>query len=88
VRPSCGSGSGHAVLYDVSTLYFKTDTSDGFREPGFSKARRLEPQITIGLLTDAAGFPLMVNAFEGNKAETTTMLPTIRSFMTAHQLPT
>ena len=28
---------------------------DGFREPGFSKERRLEPQITIGLLTDAAG---------------------------------
>jgi hypothetical protein len=47
----------------------------------------LEPQITIGLLTDASGFPLMVNAFEGNTAETTTMLPTIRSFMTAHQLP-
>jgi hypothetical protein len=28
---------------------------DGFREPGFSKGRRLEPQITIGL-TDATGF--------------------------------
>jgi hypothetical protein len=25
---------------------------DGFSEPGFSKERRLEPQITIGLLTD------------------------------------
>jgi hypothetical protein len=25
----------------------------------------LEPQITIGLLTDAAGFPLMAQAFEG-----------------------
>ena len=48
---------------------------DGFREPGFSKERRLEPQITIGLLTDATGFPLMVQAFEGNKAETKTMLP-------------
>jgi hypothetical protein len=24
------------VLYDVSTLYFETDTGDGFREPGFS----------------------------------------------------
>jgi transposase len=71
----------------VSTLYFETDTGDGFREPGFSKERRLEPQITIGLLTDATGFPLMVNAFEGNKAETTTMLPTIRAFMAAHQLP-
>lgn len=38
----------------------------------------MEPQITIGLLTDATGFPLMVNAFEGNKAETATMLPSIR----------
>jgi transposase len=46
----------------------------------------LEPQITIGLLTDATGFPLMVNAFEGNKAEALTMLPKIRSFMDAHQL--
>jgi transposase len=30
---------------------------------------------------------LMVNAFEGNAAETTTMLPSIRSFMAAHRLP-
>ena len=74
------------MLYDVSTLYFETDAGDGFREPGFSKERRLEPQITIGLLTDAAGFPLMVEAFEGNKAETTTMLPVINAFMAAHQL--
>jgi hypothetical protein len=79
-------GPASLVLYDVSTLYFETDTGDGFREPGFSKERRLEPQITIGLLTDAAGFPLMVNAFEGNTAETTTMLPTIQAFMKAHQL--
>lgn len=71
---------------DGSHSYFETDTGDGFREPGFSKERRLEPQITIGLLTDATGFPLMVNAFEGNKAETTTMLPTIEAFMAAHRL--
>ncbi len=72
------------VLYDVSTLYFETDTGDGFREPGFSKERRLDPQVTIGLLTDASGFPLMVNAFEGNKAETATMLPVLRAFQGAH----
>jgi hypothetical protein len=71
------------VLFDVTTLDFETDTGDGFREPGFSKERKLEPQITVGLLTDATGFPLMVNAFEGNKAETTTMLPTIEAFMAA-----
>jgi transposase len=68
-------------------LYFETDEGDGFREPGFSKERRLDPQITIGLLTDQAGFPLMVSAFEGNKAETKTMLPVIQAFMAAHQLP-
>jgi Transposase DDE domain len=80
-------GPASLVLFDVSTLYFETDEGDGFRESGFSKERRLEPQITIGLLTGADGFPLMVSAFEGNKAETKTMLPVIESFMTAHDLP-
>jgi len=82
-----GLGPASLVLYDVSTLYFETDAGDGFREPGFSNERRLDPQITIGLLTNAAGFPLMVHAFEGNRAETTTMLPVIQAFMAAHQLP-
>ena len=61
-------GPASLVLYDVSTLYFETDQGDGFREPGFSKERRLEPQITIGLLADASGFPLMVSAFETSDA--------------------
>jgi Transposase DDE domain len=51
-----------------------------------SKERRLEPQITLGLLTDASGFPLTVEAFEGNKAETATMLPVINAFKGAHNL--
>src|SRR6185312_12501256 len=81
-----GLGPASLVLFDVSTLYFETDAGDGFREPGFSKERRLEPQITLGLLTDAAGFPLTVAAFEGNRAETATMLPVINAFKAAHQL--
>lgn len=80
VRASVAGG------HDVSALYFETDTADGFREPGLSKERRLEPQIIIGLLTDATGFPLAVEAFEGDKAETATMLPVINAFKTAHQL--
>jgi len=82
-----GLGPASLVLYDCSTLYFETDEGDGFRESGFSKERRLEPQITIGLLTDQYGFPLMVSAFEGNRAETKTMLPVIETFMAAHGLP-
>lgn len=79
-------GPATLLLYDVTTLYFETDEGDGFREPGFSKERRLEPQITVGLLTDGAGFPLMVHAFKGNRAETTTMLPVLRAFLDAHCL--
>jgi len=79
-------GPASLVLYDVTTLYFETDQGDGFRESGFSKERRLEPQITLGLLTDATGFPLQITAFEGNKAETQTMLPVIEAFKTAHGL--
>ena len=81
-----GWGGRSLVLYGVSTLYFETGEGDGFRESGFAKERRLEPQITIGLLTGQDGFPLMVSAFEGNRAETKTM-PVIEAFMTAHQLP-
>jgi hypothetical protein len=80
-------GPASLVLYDVSTLYFEAGEGDGLREPGLSKERRLEPQITIGLLTGQDGFPLMVQAFEGNMAGTRTMLPSIEKFMAARQLP-
>jgi hypothetical protein len=82
-----GLGPASLVLYGVSTLYFEADQGEGFREPGFSRERRLDPQITIGLLTGQDGFPLMVSAFEGNEAETKTMLPVIEKFMAAHRLP-
>ncbi len=79
-------GPASLLLYDVSTLHFEIDAGDGFREPGYSKERRLDPQITIGLLTDAAGFPLLVRAFEGNKAEKATIVPVLTEFVTAHQV--
>ena len=82
-----GLGPATLVLYDVTTLYFEIDEGDGFREPGFSKERRLEPQITVGLLTDVRGFPLQVHAFDGNTAETKTILPVIEAFAAAHGLP-
>ena len=77
-------GPSALVLYDVTTLWFETDTGDGFREPGFSKERRLDPQITVGLLTDATGMPLMIDAFEGNRAETKTIIPLVQRFVAAH----
>ena len=82
-----GLGPATLVLYDCSTLYFEIDEGDGFREPGFSKERRLEPQITVGLLTDVRGFPLQVHAFDGNTAETKTIIPVLTGFAAAYGLP-
>ncbi len=87
MRRPCAAGRASLVLFDVTTLYFETDAWDGFRESGFSRERRLEPQITVGMLTGQDGFPLMVSAFEGNKSETRTMLPVIEAFMAARRLP-
>ena len=74
------------LLYDVTTLYFQVEEADEYRKPGLSKERRLEPQIIIGLLVDKNGFPLGLHSFEGNKAETKTLLPVIEAFQAQHKL--
>ncbi len=75
------------VLYDVTTLYFETQKEDSYRKSGLSKERRLEPQIVVGLLVDQTGFPLSVQSFEGNTAETKTILPVLEAFRHEHHLP-
>lgn len=74
------------VLYDVTTLYFEAQEEDDYRKPGLSKERRIEPQIIVGLLVDQNGFPLGLHSFEGNTAETKTILPVIESFSKEHKL--
>jgi hypothetical protein len=74
------------LLYDVTTLYFEVQKEDDYRKSGLSKERRLEPQIILGLLVDQNGFPLGLHSFEGNKAETKTILPVIEAFQAQHKL--
>lgn len=74
------------VLYDVTTLYFEAEHEDDLRKVGYSKERRVDPQIVVGLLVDRAGFPLEVTCWEGNKAETATILPTVKAFQDRHGL--
>ena len=71
-------------LYDVTTLYFEAEREDDLRRVGYSKERRGDPQIIVGLLVDRAGFPLQVGCWEGNKAETTTIIPIVEAFQAAH----
>jgi hypothetical protein len=74
------------VLYDVTSLYFEIQEEDEYRKPGLSKEHRLEPQIIIGLLVDRNGFPLGLQSFEGNQAETRTMLPVIEAFQAQYEV--
>lgn len=49
-----------------------------------SKEHRVDPQVQVGLLVDPAGFPLEVHLFEGNTAETTTLIPVLTAFQERH----
>lgn len=53
---------------------------------GYSKERRVDPQVVVGLLVDRTGFPLEIGCFEGNKAETLTLIPIVRQFQARHDL--
>lgn len=74
------------LLYDVTTLYFEAEHEDDYRKVGYSKERRVDPQIVVGLLVDRSGFPLEIHSFEGNTAETHTILPVIQAFQERHQI--
>ena len=78
-------GALAVVLYDVTTLHFEVDREDKLRKVGMSKEHRIDPQVTVGLLTTADGFPLEVDLFEGNKAETKTLIPVLTRFRERHQ---
>ena len=67
----------------VTTLYFETEKEDDLRKVGYSKERRIDPQIIVGLLVDRAGFPLRISCWEGNRAETTTIVSVVEQFRQA-----
>ncbi|MGD8150773.1 IS1634 family transposase [Ornithinimicrobium sp. Y1694] len=83
---AASSGDVSLCLYDVTTLYFEAEHEDELRKVGFSKERRVDPQIVVGLLVDRGGFPLEIGCYEGNKAETATIIPIVKQFQNRHGL--
>ena len=80
------TGDLSLVLYDVTTLYFQAEAEDALRKVGYSKERRVDPQIVVGLLVDRTGAPLEIGCYAGNKAETQTIIPIVEQFARRHQL--
>ena len=81
------SGGLALCLYDVTTLYFEAECEDELRKVGYSKERRVDPQVIVGLLVDRHGFPLQVGCWEGNRAETATIIPIVEAFQAAKVEP-
>jgi transposase len=74
------------VFYDVTTLYFEASEEDDFRKIGYSKdGKHQQPQIVLGLLVSAGGYPIDYHLFEGNKYEGDTLLPVIEHFENKHK---
>ena len=70
-------------FYDVTTIYFESESEDDLRKIGFSKEGRLaRPQIQLGLFTTLEGYPLSYEVYHGKKFEGHTLLEALKNFQT------
>ena len=68
-------------FYDVTTLYFESESEDDLRRIGFSKEGKLaRPQIQLGLFTTTEGYPLSYEVYDGKKFEGHTMIDVLIKF--------
>jgi len=75
------------TFYDVTTLYFESESEDDLRRIGFSKEGKLaRPQILLGLFTTLQGYPLSYEVYEGNKYEGHTLIDILKKFQAKFQL--
>ena len=81
--------NGEIILtfYDVTTLYFESESEDDLRRVGFSKEGKIaRPQIQLGLFTTLEGYPLSFEVYEGNKYEGHTLIDVLKKFEDRFQL--
>jgi transposase len=75
------------VFYDVTTLYFESDYEDELRRRGYSKdGKHSQPQVVLGLLVSAGGYPLSYSLFNGSQYEGYTMIPVVEDFVRRFEL--
>ncbi|UCM99187.1 IS1634 family transposase [Sulfurimonas sp. SWIR-19] len=80
-------GAITVTFYDVTTLYFESESEDDLRRIGFSKEGKVaRPQILLGLFTTLEGHPLSFELYEGNKYEGHTLVDILQKFQTRFHL--
>ena len=66
-RTCWAAGTSRSCSYDVTTLYFEAEHEDGLRKVGYSKERRVDPQVVVGLLVDRHGLPARDRLLRGEQ---------------------
>lgn len=71
-------GNLAVIFYDLTTLYFETESEDDLRKIGYSKdGKWRKPQVMLGLLIAVNGYPIGYDIFAGNTFEGHTLIPAI-----------
>ena len=77
------------TFYDVTTLYFESESEDDLRKIGFSKEGKLaRPQVQLGLFTTLEGYPLSFEVYDGKKYEGHTLIDILQKFQKRFKLKT
>lgn len=79
-------GRESPTFFTLSRLRIDPDPRDSIATRRGFKSARLEPEITIGLLTDATGFPLTVHYFDDDRPNTVAMLTALGDIEAAYRL--
>ena len=76
------------VFYDLTTLRAEgtSKEEDDFRQFGISKDGGIRRQCLLGVVQTAEGLPIYHEVFNGNKAETKTLLPTFRKVLKRYRI--
>jgi hypothetical protein len=69
---------GGLVLYDLTSSYFEGTTCPLAKRGHNRDGKRDKLQVNYGLVTDGCGRPVAVSVFEGNVADSTTLVPQVQ----------
>ena len=81
-------GAGALVLYDLSSSYFEGSRCPLGRIGHNRDGKRNKLQVNYGLLSDHRGCPVAVSVYEGNCADSQTLLPQARRLRTEFGIDT
>lgn len=75
------------LFYDLTTIYFETNTQDELRDFGFSKdGKHQHVQIMVALIVTKEGLPIDYEELPGNSYEGHTLLPVLDKIKERYQI--